>query len=377
MMLNIQLTHHMPVDTQKSFRIRTGYERIVAQRAGDMYAVSAKMDGEVIAIDEKAGLFKVRYVDGSMEVYTFGEEYGICADIVTTQKQELLVTVGQKFKKDEILCYNPQFFEKDPYSNQVDWKLGTPAKVALVEIAGTYEDSSTISKNFAEKISIQPVEIRDINLTTSNYIHKFAKLGDIVDINDPLLIFENDQVSDMSSFNTTDNEALDYLVKLNRKTPKAKFAGTIVNIEVFSGCPYEELNDSFKALYREANRKRARRAEFAKDTKDFMLYPPVKTIPEGSKFKGVMFNRETVMIRYYIQETVLADVGSKIVIDSSMKSIISDILENSVSTESGKEIDVIFSCSSISNRIVCSPLIEGIAESVMESLEKEITNMGI
>ena len=60
-----------------------------------------------------------------------------------------------------------------------------------------------------------------------------------------------------------------------------------------------------------------------------------------------------------------------------MKSIISDILENSVSTESGKEIDVIFSCSSISNRIVCSPLIEGITESVMESLEKEITNMGI
>ena len=83
------------------------------------------------------------------------------------------------------------------------------------------------------------------------------------------------------------------------------------------------------------------------------------------------------MIRYYIQETVLADVGSKIVVDSSMKSIISDILENSVSTESGKEIDVIFSCSSISNRIVCSPLIEGITESVMESLEKEITNMGI
>ena len=367
----------MPVDTQRSFRIRTGYERVVAQRAGDLYAVSAKMDGEVIDIDEKAGLFKVRYADGSIEVYTFGEEYGICADIVTTQKQELLVKVGQKFKKDEILCYNPQFFEKDPYSNQVDWKLGTPAKVALIEIAGTYEDSSTISSSFASKIDIQPVEIRDINLTTNNYIHKFAKLNDIVDINDPLLVFENEQVSDMTGYASSDNEALEYLVKLNRKTPKAKFAGKIVNIEVFSGCPYEELNESFKAIFMEANKKKMRRAKFAKDTNDFLLYPPVTVIPEGSKFKGVMFTKETVMIRYYIQETVAADVGSKIVVDSSMKSIISDILEEPAVTESGTEVDVIFSCSSISNRIVCSPLIEGISESVMEELEKQIVNMGI
>ena len=121
------------------FRIRTGYESMVPHRCNKLYAVSAKQNGSVIEVNEKAKMCKVQYEDGTIEVFTYGEEYGQCADIITTQKQELTVNVGDSFNKGDILCYNPQFFEKDPYEKQVYWCVKHGDRYSILRKEG-FED---------------------------------------------------------------------------------------------------------------------------------------------------------------------------------------------------------------------------------------------
>lgn len=355
-------------------RLRTGYESMVAHRANKLYAVSAKQDGKVIEINDKAKLCKIQYKDGSVEVFTYGEEYGVCADLITTQKQELTVKLGDTFKKNEILCYNPQFFEKDPYIRQVYWKHGLPGVVAWTEVAGTYEDSSTITKKFGERLEIEPVQVRMLTLDKNTYVHMFKHIGDKVDITDELMIFEEAGTADIAGI-SKDEETLAYLAKLNKATPKAKFAGTIVDIEMYCGCPVQDIHDTLKVIYKEANAKKKARHKFSEDTKQSIYYSDVKPIPKGTKFKGATFDENTVVIRYLIKEELSAGVGDKIVIDSSLKSVVSDVLSDPVTTESGIEVDVLFSVSSMSNRIICSCLIQGMTERILETLEQQVVDI--
>ena len=352
-------------------RYRTGYESLVAHRASDLYAYSAKQDGKVIEINEQAKMCKIQYKDGSIHTFTFGEEYGTCSDLVTTQKQELIVNVGDKFKQGEILCYNPQFFEKDPYQRQVYWKHGTSAMVAWIEIAGNYEDSSTISKSFGEKLAIEPVQVRTFTLDKNTFVHMFKHIGEHVDITDELMIFEDAGTTDLSGIAKND-EALAYLSRLNRATPKAKFAGTIVGIEMYLGCPISEIHETLRPIYTEANRVKRARHRFTEDSLQAIYNPEVKQIPKGTKYKGVDFDENTVVVRYLIKEELVASVGDKIVIDSSLKSVISDVLSEPVKTASGIDIDILFSNTSMSNRIVNSSNLSGISERILEELERQV-----
>lgn len=372
--ISIQLSHQMATKEGTSFRVRTGYEREIAHRCPELYAVSAKQDGTVLEVNDQSKMVRIQYKNGDIHSFTYGEEYGICSDLVTTQKQELTIKQGDTFKKNDILCYNPQFFEKDPFTKQVDWKHGTAATVALCEIAGDYEDSSTITQKFGKRIQIEPVQIRMITVDKNTFVHTFKKVHDEVDINDSLMIFEDADITDISGL-AKDNDALEYIAKLNRITPRAKFAGKIVRMEVYTGCPVSELHPTLKKVYDESNRLKKLRHKFTANTSESFEYPDIKPIPKGTKFKGVKFDDSTVVIRYFIQEQLNAGVGDKIVIDSSLKSVISDVLSNPVTTESGLEVDVLFSGTSISNRIVCSPLITGTAERVLEELESQVLDI--
>ena len=354
--------------------MRTGYESMIAHRSNSIYAYSAKQDGKVIEINEQAKMCKIQYKDGSIHTFTFGEEYGTCADLITTQKQQITVQTGDKFKQGEILCYNPQFFEKDPYQRQVYWKHGVPATVALIEIAGDYEDSSTISKSFGEKLAIEPVQVRMFTLDKNTFVHMYKKIGEHVDITDELMIFEDAGTTDLSGIAKND-EALAYLSRLNRATPKAKFAGKIVGIEMYLGCPISEIHETLRPIYNEANRVKRARHRFTEDSLDAIYNPEVKQIPKGTKYKGVDFDENTVVIRYLIKEELVASVGDKIVVDSSLKSVISDVLSEPVKTESGLPVDILFAISGLSNRIVCSPVIVGIGERILSELEKQVIEM--
>lgn len=354
-------------------RIRTGYERVIAHRSSSVYSYAAQADGKVTEVDETTKMCKIQYKDGSTHTFQYGETYGECADMVTTLKLELTVKKGDAFKRGDILCYNPEYFEKDPTSRQVDWKHGVMATVAIMDCSRTFEDSSSISKEFGEKLEIQPVQVRQINLIANTIIHDAKKVGDTVDVNDYLLIFEDAEAADITSISTNES-TLDYIAKLNRKTPKARVAGTIVKIEAYYSSPVSEMHPTLGKLVKDAIKDVTGKHKFSQGSATSGEYPTSQPLPEGTKFKNVKFEKDTVVLRYFIREEITAGIGDKIVFDSSLKSVIGSIHDDTT-TESGKVIDALFSGSSISNRIVCSPLITGTGEQVLECLEDEAVRL--
>lgn len=372
--VGIQLTHHMPSTGGECLRYRTGFEAMIAHRTDKLYAVEAKQDGKVVSVDTDARMYKVEYADGSTAAYAFGEEYGSCPDLVTTQKQELTVKEGDTFKKGEILSYNPEFFERDLTKREVYWKHGVVTTTALLEIPGTYEDSSIVTKNFSDKVAIEPVNVRMITVDRNTYVHDFKRIGSHVEISDPLMVFEPADTTDLSSM-AKDDELLDYLSRLNRKLPKSKHAGTIVAMEAYAGCPYSELHPTLKQVFNEANRLKRNRHHFAKGTRQADNNPEPTPIPKGVKFKNVLFDENTVVIRYLIKETKHVESGDKIVVASNLKSVIGGVLPESPVTESGVPVDLLFSVSSCMNRIVGSVVLQGTSERVLKEAERQILDI--
>lgn len=373
---SVQMSHVLPTNGYECLRIRTGYEKVVAVRTNDMYAYTAKDDGVVTDVDEALGMYTIKYKNGEVHTLSSKTQYGLCSELVTTQKQTMTVKLGDKFRKNDILRYNPEFFEPDfENTRQVCFKHGAIATVAIMDNSVTFEDSSAITKDFGKKLVIEPVNIRMIELTSSTIVQEYKNIGDHVEMSDPLIVFEAGNTADMSMMGF-DDESLAYLEKLNRNSPKAKYTGKIVKVDCYYGCDLTEMHPSMAGMIRKYIRERNQEANYAKDSKSTYDFLSIKPLPIGSKFKGRMINKDTVILQYYIQESIESGIGDKIVIDSSLKTVTSSVMDiPPVGVSSSRPIDVIFSATSISNRIVNSPIIEGIAETVLEKLEDDVLKM--
>jgi len=373
---SVQMSHVLPTNGYECLRIRTGYEKVVAVRTNDMYAYTAKDDGVVTDVDEELGMYTIRYKNGEVHTLSSKTQYGLCSELVTTQKQTMTVKLGDKFRKNDILRYNPEFFEPDfENTRQVCFKHGAIATVAIMDNSATFEDSSVITKDFGKRLVIEPVNIRMIELTSSTIVQEHKNIDDHVEMSDSLLVFEQDNTSDMSQLGF-DEASLAYFEKLNRNAPKAKYTGKIVKVDCYFGCDLSEMHPSMAGMIRKFIKERNREANYAKDSKSNYDFLGVKPLPIGSKFKGITISKETVILQFYIQESIESGIGDKIVIDSSLKTVTSSVMDIAPRcVDSNRAVDVIFSATSISNRIVNSPIIEGIAETVLEKLEDDVLKM--
>lgn len=375
-MSSIQMSHALPTEFGECARIRTGYETMVAQKTNDLYAYTAREDGIVEDVDEKLKMLKIRYKSGETHALSYDTQYGICSELVTTQKQVLTVKKGDKFKKHDILRYNPQFFEPDQdLPRQVCFKHGTIATVALIDTSTTFEDSSVISESFGQKVKIQPVQTRVLDIPTTSVVRDVVKVGDSVEINTPLLVFEDSKSADLSTL-SLDEASLEYLEKMSRTAPKAKYAGQVVKIACYYGAPITEMHPSLITVIKEIVRRDNQQANYAKDTATALDFVPSGPLPIGSKFKGIDITDTTVIFQFYIQESVASGIGDKIVIDSSLKTVTSTVRKIApVAADSGREIDVMYAATGVSNRIVTSPFVVGMTEAVLEKEEQNIIDM--
>lgn len=365
-------SHTVPTKEGETSRLRTGYEYMIAHRCGEIYAYPAKENGRVIDVDEKRKVAKIQYLDGTTEIIDYNTQYGQCSDMLVEQQQVITFKKGDKFKKGDVLRYNPQYFEPDPdVDRQVTYKHGITGKVALVENSTTFEDSNAITRKMSERLGIAPVEARMITLPATAVVHKYAKLGDIVDLTTPLLVFEQEDAEDLSGVGV-DAKALEYLENLNRTAPKAKVNGQIVDITVMHACELSEMSRSIRKMVTEYMTDKNAIGQYAEDAANNYQYPKTGKVPAGSKYKGVYITEDTVVIRYYIREYFDQSNGDKIVLDSSLKTITCLVMDNPPVTESGQEIDATFSVLSISKRIVNSPIITGISENILATLEKKV-----
>lgn len=368
--IKIQCAHLVPTEGYDKVRVRTGYERVLAHRCGKNFAGVAKDTGKVTAVDEKARLVEVTYTNGTKEVYPYGSELMEFDSMELESKLTCNVKVGQKVSKGDIITYNSEYFKKDTLSGQVDMSIGTLANVIFMEMDTTLEDSFEMSQRLAKKLTMNPVNTKVVSLSGKSLIHKCLDIGTEVSPTDDLMIFEEDPTA-TEGMNTND-EALEMLAELNRRTPSAGHAGKIIRIDAYYSCDPSEMHPTVYELVKKCTDEKNRRYKLAKSSKEADDYPASSMIKDGSKYKGITFDKETVVFIFHIQERIPHNVGDKLVVCNQLKATCGGIFPKPIYSESGIEIDMLFSMVSTNKRIVLSPFKFGITSRILSKIEDDI-----
>lgn len=359
--INIQQSHGIAAVGYRPTALRTGYERVIAHRADDLFAYTAKQDGVVEAKDDKH--IRVRLADGSVKAVELGRRFGVSAGLTLPHLVVSELNVGDTFKSGDTVSYNQGFFEPDPLDpKQVLWKAGVTVTTAICENTDTLEDSSVISDEVAELLSSQTTNIRNITLRFDQSVRNLVRAGTVVDIESILCTIEDPITADTNLF---DDDALDTLRVLANQTPRAKYAGTVEKVEVLYNGDKEDMSESLRTLANASDRflGRVGRALGRETT-------ITGQVDSALRVEGNPLEMDTLVIKVYITGTVAAGVGDKGVFGNQMKTIFGRIMSGENTTEDGEKIGAIFGYQSISDRIVLSPEVIGTTTVLLDVIGK-------
>jgi len=368
---SIQSSHVIPIANSDVSRLRGGFEGVVASRTRPPFAYAADGEGVIEAIDEAAQILKVKYADGRVHCLSFGEEYTNNSANGFYVNQKIAVNnfkVGDRVHKGDVLTYNKEFFQADPYSKQVNWKIGILARVALLDNGGTLEDASILTKRIAKRMNFEPVHVKEIVVTTDTHIHSFADVGMKVTSTDPLMVFDE---SAMDFGDEADDEMAAILGNLNKSAPKAGHTGTVVKIEALYKSPLSEMDSSVRKIIQHAVVKKDARAKFAEGSDNVKDYQKSQPLYATTKVGITDLEPNTVIFRFYIKQLKTMDPGDKIFFDNCLKSVCSTV-HDEITTESGMQIDAATSCRGILARIISSPFLQGISNGTLHKLEDDV-----
>lgn len=359
--ISIQNTHCIATEGYHGAIVRTGYESVIAQRTTDLFAYSAVMKGKVVG-KNKLGIV-VEYEDGSRKGVNLGRQFGRAEgsvyphDIVTWMKE------GDVFEKGDIIAYNDGFFEKDLFNpNHVIMKNTMNVKTALYESNQTHEDGSAVSKRVSESLTAKTTKVKSITVSFKQALREIVKVGQDVNPKTLLAIIEDEITSGISGF---DEESLLLLSNLSKQAPKAKYTGTIDKIEVFYHGFKDDMSPSLKALADYSDKVLA-------DQHRSSGKPVISgQVTDDYRVGGTPLGLDKAEIKFYITVRSHCGTGDKIIFANQLKSVIGEVMDYDVHTESGEAIDGIFSNRGIAARIVNSPYIIGTTSTLLRVIAKQ------
>lgn len=343
--ISIQHEHGVAVNGQMENILRTGYEPVIAHRASEMFAVTAKQKGVVKEVTEEG--ISVQYADGSTKSYPLGRQYGENAGMTIPHTLVTNLKVGTKFTEGDAIAFNKGFFKPDTLNpRQVVWCNGTYANFALCEPADVIEDASVICQELANMLETEQTKQRTIIVKFSQAVHRLVKVGESVKYDDVLCILQDDITSGLDLYDDAD---IDSLKALGSQAPKAKYDGVVERIEVFYRGDKEDMSDAIRKIVNQSDRETASRRKAMGKT------VVTGEVDEGFKVKGNSIPLDSVAIRIYITGPEPAGVGDKIVLVNQLKSIIGKVIKEPMQAKDGTKVLGRFSYTSVARRIVNSP----------------------
>lgn len=368
---NIQLSHHVPSEHGRPIRVRTGMEAMIPHKTTNSFAVTALEDGVVLDVDDSISMFKVRYKSGKIVAYEYGDRNGSVGGTTLRHTLQLSGKVApkRKIKKDDILAYHKGFFSSDPIMGTPVWNHGVPAKIMISEEDGTLEDGCIISQSLADKLSFPVIYKRRIKLSGDMTIKDAVRVGTKVDYDTILckLDFE-----DIASIFIDDPDTDSVFEDMKYVTYAAKHTGTVVGIDVYHTT--DDLSPSVKTFIMSITKGRRKKARFAKDASNMGEYVKVSKVAVGTKISKTKLYENEIVLIFDIESNVGCGIGDKVVLGSSLKTVIGEVVSDDLLTESGDSVQVIFSATSIFNRIVLSPMRMGLLDRALEKVESDIVN---
>jgi hypothetical protein len=342
--------------------LRTGYERVLAHRTDDMFAAAAEQDGTVTSLTDRGMV--VTYADGSTHSLQLGRRFGRAAGLVFPHQLATTLAPNTTFKKGDILVYNERYFQPDLLTpQQVVWKAGLLVRTAIMETPDTLEDSSAISADVATELETEVTYVRDIVVAFDQAIHGLVSEGSAVEIDSILCTIEDAVTAENNLF---DEQSLDMLRLLAANTPRAKYRGVVERVEVFYHGEIDDMSSTLADIATTSDRERKRHAR--------SLQQPVLSgkVDSSTRIQSKPLPADNLLIRVYITSPVVAGVGDKGVFGNQLKTVFGRVLTGVHETESGLPIGAIFSYQSISARIVRSPEITGVCNTLLKLISQRV-----
>lgn len=381
-MVTTQTKHVVPCEGYEPLMITNGADRALGSVITNDFIYKAKDNGKIVEKNDKVGITVVKYDDGTygyIESYTKIYKNGGGGFLIPNNMDTSTLKVGQRVKKNEILGVNPKYFDKESSMESV-YKGGVPIVVALAAGSYDYEDSNMITKRLSDKMRTDVSFQEDAVLGKNANVLDIVKVGDHVEVGDPLLVFDTSYDDEtinklLASLSSESKNVLDQSAK---QPIKAKHAGEIVAIECYYTVDKSELSESLRKVVNQINKPiEERRKVIDKyekvDTTDVILPPTEKTEAKYGKVKGVDVG-EGVVIFFTINHSVPSGVADKMVCQNALKATTSRVTPEGCEsyTESGMMVDVFLSPISYLARKTESIMPNGFGNRILIERKKQL-----
>lgn len=354
--ISVQHGHGIQAKGYETQPLRTGVERTVAHRMNDTFAQMADGDGTVTEITDD--YVAIKYKSGDVKKYQIGER--IITSTGSKYPQVIVTTatkVGDKYKKGDCIAYNKGFFSVNPLEkNKVDYMSGCLVRTALREAGYTLEDSCAISSELADRLMTVGSEGHPIRVSFDEEIANLVKIGDRLNIGDPLCLIEDSVSSAVGAF---DEATRSSLALLSTMSPTSKVAGVVTQIEVHYKGDIDFMSPSLAKLAKSTEAQRKRLAK-SLDRKYIS-----NEINGDVRISGQTVGTDEAIIIVYVNTDVPCGIGDKLVFGNQGKSTVGEVLSGNTRTAAGEPIDAIFGAKSFIDRIITSPFKNGLCNSYL------------
>lgn len=356
--------HGMRVKHGDPLLISNGTDMALPYMTSNTFSFNAKADGKVLEITE----------DYMIVEYTENGQYKGKKDFIDLRsnikknsnggfyqaiKLDTDLKVGNRFKKTEVIAYDKMSYTDIVGStDDLSYKIGTFAKVAMLTTDEGFEDSAIISNWLSDAMASRVVIKKDYVLPKNTNIYYMAKKGQEVQEGDALMIFQNafeDDDVNLLLKNLSDDEEL--ISDLGRIPIKSKYTGRVEDIKIYRTVEKSELSDS---LRKEVDKIEKPINAIKKTMDKYDVYDPSKVEPtyvleKSGKLKNV---DEGVLIEFYISYYDLMSVGDKLIYSAACKGTVKDIFPEGKEPYSlfrpEEKIQSLVPYFGVANRIVCS-----------------------
>lgn len=386
--------HSMPTKKSMPLLVTNGADEAMAYISSDTFAYKAKADGKVIELDLDHMIIEYDHpvisVD-SLDNDTYTKEYISLEDQImknsdggfyVTIKLDTDLDVGSIFHEGDIIAYHrASYSNKNGETDHLAYNLGVLAKVAILNTDEGFEDSTSVSSWLSDAMATDVVVEKDKDLSKNTNVYVMAKVGQVVQEGDPLLVFQNaydEKDANMLLKNITDE---DFVSDLGRVKLKSKYTGVVQDIRIYRTCNIEEMSESLQKIVKEYEAAiLAKKAMYEKHgiPGASLLPPTYKMLPTG-----IMKNvSDGVKIVFYIKYNDKLSVGDKIVAQSANKGVVKNIFPEDLTPFSefrpNEQIHALFAARSFNARMVTSVWSSGAINKCMIELDRAVKDiMGI
>jgi hypothetical protein len=379
-----QSSHIIATDDAEPVMISNGLDEILPASLTDEFTVMAKEDGTVIDKDDQYMI--VQYKSGEKEAVPLSDRFSFNSGSGFYVDNKLItdLNVNDKFKQNDILAYHNKFFTKG-IDGVVRANLGPVAKVAFMGTYATYEDAGVMTEKMSKRMTSHVIMMQDIKIDADAEIESIVKVGDEVEVGDPLVVFGIGDTGDknvnnfLKAFQTKDGTQQN-LIDNAKRIKKAKHSGKVVDVRIYTIKSLDKLSPSLYQIvsnYFNENKKKRRILDKHDKTNSVYKMNTLFSLPteplKGSSIKSITTD---VLIEVYIDHANSTSVGDKCVCYAASKQVISEMipegLEPYSETKPDEEISMFVSSGSILGRMIPSVMIVAAGNKVLKELKERI-----